>query len=60
MKTIRIKPSKSDLIVPNPDNGFLALSHDGEEVIYSRYWKRRLDEGDVVTSKAPPKTSKSK
>lgn len=61
MNKITIKPSRKDLLVPNPDNQNKPLSEDGETVADSRYWKRRLKEGDVVKTKLVTKdTSKSK
>ena len=50
-----LKP-KEGLLVPNIDNNFKPLSPEGETVELSRYWKRRLKDGDVVKAKKPERT----
>lgn len=48
MKTrIRIKPARAGLIVRFPGNPARMLRADGEEVVKSSYWIRRIADGDV-------------
>lgn len=64
MSQIFIKP-REGLLVPDPGNGFRPLPPEGAQVEESRYWKRRLADGDVAparataTPKAPAKAQKS-
>lgn len=46
MKRI-IKPARPDLVVRRPESG-QKLSAQGEQVEWSAYWQRRLNEGDVA------------
>lgn len=56
---IFVKPYQKDTIVANPDNKGNPLSHDGEHVESTKYWRRRLKDGDVVITK-PAKTKNRK
>lgn len=44
--TVTLKPARPGLQVRKPDGGHLA--QEGEEVIVTTYWRRRLRAGDVV------------
>lgn len=48
MNSITLKPARNGLIVPNLNNRLKPLSEDGETVPNSRYWQRRIKDGDVV------------
>lgn len=56
-KTKVVKPSKKDLVVINPLTG-LKIKEEGQEIVMSTYWARRLMCGDVVEVKTQPKESK--
>lgn len=43
---IFLKP-KAGLKIPRPDNG-RELKAEGEEVIHSTFWRRRIADGDVI------------
>lgn len=45
MEIVKIKP-KSGLKIRNPETN-LILSDEGEDVVLSVFWRRRLLEGDV-------------
>lgn len=60
MDKITIKPARTTLRVPNPDNKNKPLAADGETVVNSRYWKRRLKDGDVVKTKPSGKSTDKK
>lgn len=53
MKSVFLKPA-TGCVVPNPDRGGF-LAEQGEEIILTAYWQRRLNDGDVVQEK-PIKT----
>lgn len=42
-----IKPAQPGLVVRHPENG-RKLAATGEEVEWSAFWQRRLNDGDVV------------
>jgi hypothetical protein len=44
-------------VVRNPERGFEPLPPQGAEVTDSKYWRRRIEDGDVVLSEAPKKKS---
>lgn len=48
MNSITLKPARTGLIVPNLNNSLKPLAEDGETVPNSRYWQRRIKDGDVV------------
>lgn len=48
MTRIRIKPARPDLIVRFPGTPARKLRAEGEEVVKSSYWIRRIADGDVV------------
>jgi hypothetical protein len=50
---IRIKPAGANL-VRNPDNGNRHLQSDGETLVITPYWRRRIADGDVVVEKQTP------
>lgn len=49
--SIRVRPARPDLHVPNPDRRRLLLS-EGEVVPESPYWLRRIARGEVVVLEA--------
>lgn len=51
-----IKPAQEGLIVRRPDNA-RPLAAKGEEVEWSAFWQRRLNEGDVVVVSAVPNSA---
>jgi len=58
MTKLFIKPTVEGSIVRNPDNGAKPLAAEGEEVNKCVYWQRRINDGSVVVSKKPPKSTK--
>lgn len=47
MQMINLKPAKADILVRLEDgSGF--LSPEGQEVPHTAYWRRRIQDGDVV------------
>lgn len=52
---VTLKPASDDLKVRNPDTGE-HLRAEGETVVLTSYWVRRLRDGDVVKTDAPAKT----
>lgn len=59
MNHVYLKPERPNLIVRKPDTR-LPLAADGEYVVMTAYWKRRLADGDVVRGKPPKSASDSK
>lgn len=55
MKKRTIKPAEG-LLVRRPDNG-KPLAAQGEDVEWSAYWQRRLNDGDVLDLAAVPNTA---
>ena len=47
MNTMRIKPSRKDVVVRDPETR-RPLAAKGEEKPKNTYWLRRLRDGDVV------------
>lgn len=66
MPKITVKPYRLEPIgghayalhVPNPDTNTW-LKPEGEEVEDSSYWRRRLDDGDVIQVVGKPHSKKS-
>ena len=58
-KTKVLKPSKKDLVVINPLTG-LKIKEEGQEIVMSTYWARRLKCGDVVEVKSQAKSQEPK
>jgi hypothetical protein len=56
METVKLKP-KSGIKLKNPETR-LELSAEGEDVVLSTFWRRRIMEGDVeiIESKKVDKT----
>lgn len=54
MRKVKILKPKDGLNVPNPLTK-LNLNKDGEPVVMSTYWVRRLKDGDVVEVKESKK-----
>lgn len=48
LRRMRVKPSRSGLVVAMPERGGRALAAAGEDVPESTYWLRRLADGDVL------------
>lgn len=46
---IHVKPTKPSVKVRKPDGKYLA--EQGEEVTKSAFWVRRINDGDVITTK---------
>lgn len=55
MTTKFIKPA-SDTPVRKPDGSF--LGEDGEFVVWSTYWQRRVDDGDIIIAASKEKDNK--
>ena len=53
-----IKPAGKNL-VRNPDTGG-HLGKDGENVVLTSYWRRRIKDGDVTVVKQPEQTKEKK
>ncbi len=53
-----IKPSREGLKVPYPMSGTRFLSADGDSVLKSSYWIRRIMQGDAVEVKEEKKKVK--
>lgn len=56
MTKIYVKPTSAVTQVPNPDDLFRPLPSEGAYVEDSRYWQRRIKDGDAVIAK-PAKES---
>ena len=39
------------LIIPNPERGHLALHPQGQAVVWTVYWQRRLNDGEIIVGK---------
>ena len=49
----RLKPASPDLLVRKEDGSGM-LAPEGEAVLMSSYWRRRISDGDVVLIKDAP------
>lgn len=47
---IFVKPSRENIIVRNPYDGFKLVPQSGITVEYNSYWGRRIAEGSIVTA----------
>lgn len=54
---IRLKPAKAGVKIPNPFNGKF-LQEEGEVVELNKFWRRRINAGEVVEVKEEKKVSK--
>lgn len=50
MKKINIKAASEKIKVIDPDTG-REINKDGEQVVLSKYWRRRLSCGDIIEIK---------
>ena len=58
MSKLFVKPAIDDSIVRDPARGGQPLPADGAEVPNNSYWQRRINDGSVVRSTPPKKTTK--
>ncbi len=59
MATLKVKLKNKKTIVRMPEKNYQALPVDGAEVPDNSYWRRRLNDGDIVIVKSSRKKSRS-
>jgi len=63
MKQVHVRPARPDLIVRIPGRPNEVLPTEGMTVPITAadpYWQRRIDDGDVIVTKAPAKAAAKK